>query len=220
MFKAGIEILKKDLKLELRSRYALNSLLMFILVLVCIFKFALGEEKISGQVHAGIIWALIFFTCTGGLSRAFVSEEEKGTSAFLKLTTNASSVILGKLFFNVLLSFLTVSALVLLYILLTDLKIADTPLFILILFLGTLGLSVVLTIISSLISKANSKGNLYPVLSFPLILPLMLSSINSTIICIEGTTFFALSQDIILLISYVVVVTTASFMLFPFVWQD
>jgi heme exporter protein B len=78
----------------------------------------------------------------------------------------------------------------------------------------------VLTIIAALISKSSSKGTLYPVLSFPLLLPLMLSTINATTMTIEGTTIGQIGSEIQIMISYSVVLITASFMLFDLVWND
>ena len=104
--------------------------------------------------------------------------------------------------------------------LITGLEIKSIGLFMLVTVIGNLGLSSVLTIIAALISKANSKGTLYPVLSFPLLLPLMLSTINSTWLTIEGVSFNQLIGDFQIIVSYTIVVITASFLLFDFIWND
>ena len=67
-----------------------------------------------------------------------------------------------------------------------DFTINSFGLFALTIVLGNLGLSAVMTIIAALISKASSKGTLYPVLSFPLLLPLMLATISATWMTIDG----------------------------------
>jgi heme exporter protein B len=86
--------------------------------------------------------------------------------------------------------------------------------------LGNLGLSAVMTIIAAIISKASSKGTLYPVLSFPLLLPLMLASISATWLTIEGASFSLISGEIQMMASYTIVVVTASFLLFDLIWND
>ena len=48
--KASISIFKKDLKSELRTRYVINSLLMFVLVTISIIRFALGDEKTENEI--------------------------------------------------------------------------------------------------------------------------------------------------------------------------
>jgi heme exporter protein B len=220
MFKQAIAICKKDFTSEIRTRYAANALLMFIIVVISVIKFSLGEEKLSAELNAGIIWIIIFFAASNGLSRVFVSEEERGTSLVLKLSSEPKSVLLGKLIFNTSLSFILNFLIILLYILITDLKIVSLGLFIATIVIGNFGLSAVMTIIAALISKAGSKGTLYPVLSFPLLLPLMLAAISSTWLTIEGVNFEGISGEFQMMLSYTIVVITASFLLFDFVWND
>ncbi len=220
MFKQAIAICKKDFRSEIRTRYAINALLMFIIVVISVIKFSLGEEKLSAEMNAGLIWIIIFFATSNGLSRVFVSEEERGTSLVLKLSSEARSVILGKLIFNTVLTFIINFFIIILYILITDLTIKNIALFSLSVSLGTLGLSAVMTIIAALISKAGSKGTLYPVLSFPLLLPLMLASISSTWLTIEGAGLSAIAGELQMMVSYTIVVITASFLLFELIWND
>jgi heme exporter protein B len=220
MFKQAIEICKKDFYSEIRTRYAINALIMFILVTVSVIKFSLGEEKLSSELHAGLLWIIIFFANSNGLSRVFVAEEERGTSLALKLSSSSKSVFLGKLIFNTALSFSINLFIVILFVLITGLEIKSLGLFMLVTVIGNIGLSSVLTIIAALISKANSKGTLYPVLSFPLLLPLMLTTINSTWLTIEGANIDQLAGDFQIVISYTIVVITASFLLFDFIWND
>jgi len=220
MFKQAIAICKKDFSSEIRTRYAINALLMFIIVVISVIKFSLGEEKLSAEMNAGLIWIIIFFATSNGLSRVFVSEEERGTSLVLKLSSEARSVILGKLIFNTVLTFIINFFIIILYIIITDLTIKNIGLFALSVSLGTLGLSAVMTIIAALISKAGSKGTLYPVLSFPLLLPLMLASISSTWLTIEGAGLSAIAGELQMMVSYTIVVITASFLLFELIWND
>jgi heme exporter protein B len=220
MFKQAIAICLKDFHSELRTRYSINGLAMFIIVVISIIKFSLGEEKLTNELHAGLLWIIIFFANSNGLSRVFVAEEDRGTSFILKLTANARSVLLGKLIFNTSLSFLINFFVVFLFLVTMNFTINSFGLFVLTIVLGNLGLSAVMTIIAALISKSSSKGTLYPVLSFPLLLPLMLTTINATWMTIEGTSLSALSGEIQIMVSYTIVITTASFLLFDLVWND
>jgi heme exporter protein B len=220
MFKQALAICRKDFQSELRSRYSINGLAMFIIVVISIIKFSLGDEKLSSELHAGLLWIIIFFANSNGLSRVFVAEEDRGTSFVLKLTANSRSVLLGKLIYNTSLSFIINFFVVFLFLVTMDFSINSFGLFILTLVLGNFGLSAVMTIIAALISKSSSKGTLYPVLSFPLLLPLMLTTINATWMTIEGTTIGQLSGEIQIMVSYSVVIITASFLLFDLVWND
>ena len=93
-------LFQKDFNSELRTRYAVNSLAMFILVALSVILFSIGNERISSALTSGLFWVVIFFTAMSGLSRAFVSEEERGTSLTLQLIASPSTIFTGKLLFN------------------------------------------------------------------------------------------------------------------------
>lgn len=220
LFGSTYQIFRKDLVSEVRSRYAVNSLLMFVVVIISIIRFSIGNETVSKEVLAGLLWIAIFFSASSGLARVFIKEEEKETSPALKLSAGASEIFLGKLFFNFILTFALNLVIVVLFILITGLDIIDINGFIMILVLGNTGLVAASTIIAAIISKANAKGTLYPVLSFPVLLPLLLSVINGTKLTCTESSFEELMPDIQILISYSVVVITVSILLFRFIWED
>ncbi len=220
MFSQAWAICKKDFHSELRTRYAINALVMFIIVVISIIKFSLGEEKLGYELHAGLLWIIIFFSNTSGLSRVFVQEEERGTSLVLKLISDSKSVLLGKMIFNTLLTFIINIVIIILFVFATDLQINSPGLFAVTIFFGNFGLSAVLTIIAALISKAGSKGTLYPVLSFPLLLPFLLATINASWLTFEGAVFEQIKGELQIIISYTIVVIAASFLLFDLIWND
>lgn len=213
-------IFLKDIRSELRTRYVINSLLMFVLVTISIIRFAIGDEKLEDEILTGLLWISIFFSASGGLSRTFVKEEEKETSAALKLSAAPVEVFIGKLLFNLLLTFILNFLILILFIMITGFVIKNVALFIFILSLGNIGLVAASTIIAAIISKANSKGTLYPVLSFPVLLPLLLTVINATKLAAAGINTGEISGEIQILVSYTIVVITVSVMLFNFVWKD
>lgn len=220
MLKQAIAICKKDFSSEIRTRYAANALIMFIIVVISIIKFSLGEENISNEVNAGLLWIIIFFSTSNGLSRVFVAEEERGTSLVLKLSAGSKSVLLGKLLFNTILTFIINFFIILLYVLITNLNIKALASFSVVIILGNFGLSAVMTVIAALISKAGSKGTLFPVLSFPLLLPLLLSSISATLLTIEGVSFAGIAGELQMTASYTIVLITASFLVFDLIWNE
>jgi len=220
LLKNSFLVFKKDLSSELRTRYVINSLLMFVLVTISIIRFAIGDEKADNEILTGLLWIAVFFTSVSGLSRTFVKEEEKETSVALKLSTGSDSVILGKLIFNMVLTFSLNALILFLFVIITDYQIKNLPGFLIVLVFGNLGLVSASTIIAAIISKANSKGTLYPVLSFPVLLPLLITVINATKLASLGVETDKLFGEIQILISYFIVVTVASLMLFKYVWED
>ncbi len=211
----------KDFKSELRTRYAINALAMFIIVAISVILFSVGQEKISKNLTAGLFWVVIFFTAMSGLSRAFVSEEERGTSLTLQLIAAPSTVFTGKLIFNIILVFAMNTVIALLYSAIFEaFVIKNFVLFLASFVLGNIGLAVSSTIIAAIIAKAGAKGTLYPVLSFPILLPLILTSVQLTLFAFNGISFERAKFELAIVISYDVIMLTASYMLFDFIWKE
>jgi len=211
----------KDWKSELRTRYAINALAMFILVTISVILFSIGNEKITEYLTGGLLWVVIFFSAMSGLSRAFVSEEERGTTLTLHLIAAPSTIFSGKLIFNLVLVFLMNIVIAFLYsVLFESFIIKSFDLFLLAFFLGNIGIAASSTIIAAIISKASSKGTLYPVLSFPILLPLILTLLELTKFAIDGKSIEESFVEIAVLVCYDVIMITASYLLFDFIWQD
>jgi len=214
-------IVAKDIQSELRTRYALNALLMFVLTTVSIILFALRGDQPSSTVLAGMFWVVVFFSAMSGLSRAFVSEEERGTAMTLQLVALPSSVYFGKLIFNVLLTLSLVLGVTIVYtVAFPGFTIRSLDIFLTTVALGSLGLASAATIIAAIIAKANTRGTLYPVLSFPILIILLMSVMNATAKALDGVPFEEAAVDFVVLISYVMVITAGSYLLFDYVWKD
>ncbi len=214
-------LFKKDYHSELRTRYAVNSLAMFIIVALSVILFSIGNEKVPQNLTGGLLWVVIFFSAMSGLSRAFVSEEERGTSLILHLIAAPTTIFNGKLLFNLILVFLMNVVITILYsALFEEFVIRNTLLFIATFFLSNIGLAIASTIIAAIISKAGGKGTLYPVLSFPILLPLILISVMLTSYSMIGTSFDNAKVELAVLVSYDVIMLASSYLLFDFVWKD
>ncbi len=213
-------LLAKDLKCEFRTRYALNAILMFALTTLVVVSFSFGASSLSSRLISSLLWLVIFFSSMSGLAQVFVKEEESRTVNVLKLVATPSTVLLGKFLFNLFLLLLLEIVIVPLFIILMNLSILNLWLFLSVLLLGSLGLVCATTIIAAIISKAHVKGALFAVLSFPILLPLLITAIDGTRLSLEGEAFSAGWGDLRLLISYVVVMFVASLLLFDFVWSE
>ncbi len=221
MIQQTTAVFLKDFQSELRTRYAINALVMFVITTLSIILFSIGGERVSLEVLAGMLWVVIFFSAMSGLSRSFVSEEERGTTMTLQLLAQPAVVYFGKLLFNLVLIISINTLVVALYLLLIPLFVVQTAsIFFLTLFLGSVGLACASTIIAAIIAKANSKGTLYPVLSFPILLPLLMTVMNATKLSLDGAPFAEATGEFRVLISYSVVLIAVSWVLFDYVWKD
>jgi heme exporter protein B len=214
-------IVMKDVRSELRTRYALNALLMFVVTSVATILFALRDDELNPEILSGMFWVVIFFTAMSGLSRIFVSEEERGTTMALQLVASPSEVYFGKLIFNSGLTLLLSSAVTVLYVIVFPAFVIKSAfIFGFTVFLGSLGFASAATIIAAVISKANTKGTLYPVLSFPILIPLLMTVMKSTARALDGELFTAALGEFQILVSYLLVMTAGSYLLFDYVWKE
>lgn len=214
-------LLLKDTQSELRTRYAVNALMMFVVTAAVIVQLAIRGEQPSASILSGLYWVVVFFAAMSGLSRTFVSEEERGTGMTLQLVASSSVVYFGKLGFNIVLTLVMNAAITILYtVIFPGFTVQTTSTFLLTVFLGSLGLASASTILAAIIAKANTKGTLYPVLAFPILIPLLMTTMKATTRALEGEPFSAAGGEYQVLVSYFMVITAGSFLLFDYVWKD
>lgn len=221
-FAAGTyALIEKDVRSELRTRYALNALLMFIITAVATILFALRSDNPSVELLSGMYWVVIFFTAMSGLSRIFVSEEERGTVLVLQLIAPPSVIYFGKLLFNAMLTlFLTAAVTILYLVVFPGFTIQSYDILFCTVFLGSLGFAASATIIAAIIAKAGARGTLYPVLSFPILIPLLMTVMNATTRALAGEPFVNAVGELQVLLGYLLVMVAGSYLLFDYVWKD
>lgn len=221
-FSTGVyAVLEKDVRSEVRTRYALNALLMFVITAVATILFALRSNNPSAELLSGMYWVVIFFTAMSGLSRIFVSEEERGTVLVLQLIASPSVVYLGKLLFNSVLTLLLTAAVTVLYLIVfPGFVIQSYEILFATVILGSLGFAASATIIAAIIAKAGARGTLYPVLSFPILIPLLMTVMNATTRALAGEPFTNALGEFQVLVGYLLVMVAGSYLLFDYVWKD
>jgi heme exporter protein B len=220
-YRSAYAIFMKDWRSELRTRYAMSALIMFVVTTISIILFSLGSEGAPPEVLSAMLWVVLFFAAMSGLSRTFVAEEERGTVLTLQLLTLPSAVLFGKLLFNLVLVFgLSVVTVVLYALFISGFAVKTVSIFLVTIALGSIALAASSTIIAAIIAKANTRGTLYPVLAFPILLPWLLTVINATRLASEGAPFVEALGEFQILVSYIVVVVATSYLVFGYIWKD
>lgn len=215
-----LTVTEKDIVSEFRTRYALNAIIMFALVTLTVVSLALGILTPGKEFMAALFWIVLFFASMSGLAQVFIKEEESGTALILKLSASGMTIFFGKLLFNLLLLAVLSLLIVPLFIALLNTSPENWPVFFIGLILGIVGLSGATTIIGAIVAKATVKGALFTVLSFPILMPLLIASIEITKAAFSGGGFADVSAPLQALIAYDVVMITLSVMLFDFVWRQ
>ncbi len=215
----ALAVFSKDVRQELRSRVAVNAILMFGITTLAVVSFSLGQSGLSPKVLGAIFWIVMFFSATAGLSLVFVREEETGTALALRLTADPTAVYLGKLLFNLFLLTMMKIVITPLFFVFTDAHVENMSAFALVLILGLTGLCAASTLVAAIVSRAAMKGALFAVLGFPIMITLLMMLVSAAAKVLDGGTVGMILPEIQGLFAFSVVMITASLMLFKYVWE-
>ncbi len=211
----------KDFRLEWRSRFGISTVLAFILSTLLIVLFSLRADLLTVNVQSGLIWIIVLFASLTTLARVFTSESERNTYDLLRLNATAISVYIGKLIYNFLLTLIITVVTVSLFILMVNMDIERPALLLVVVILGSAGLAGATTMLSALVSQATRKGAVFPVLSLPLLIPLMLILVRITGFVFDGGSGDPdYVNDLAALAGFTGVTISASFVLFDNLWED
>lgn len=217
---SGLAVLRKDLRIEFRTRYAYSALVMFAITTLVTVSFSVGGFILDSDITAALFWIILFFSAMAGLSRTFVHEEETGTVIALKMAAEPEPVLIGKYLFNVFLLFSLAILIVPLFLVMLNVNVVLPLGFLATVCLGNLGLAGASTILAAIVSKAGAKGSLMTVLAFPILLPLLFGAISATRIALGGGAPEAIVPDLWMLFFYNGVAVVASLLLFEYVWNE
>ena len=212
-------ILAKDVRSEVRTRAALGAVVLFAVVTLVVVSYSIGGVSLPTDVHASLLWIIVFFAAMAGLSRTFVVEEERGTELALKLTASGAQVFVGKLLFNLALLALLSLVLIPLFQILLPIREANWALLALGLALGCGALAASATLVAAIVAQAGVKGALFTVLAFPILIPVLVAGVGTTQKAMAELPVSSATTELQLLVSYTGVMVTLAIMLFDFVWR-
>ncbi len=220
-FKATLAIIQKDLSAEFRSFELISAMLVFSLLVIIIFNFALELDiKVRQSVTSGVLWTTFAFAGTLGLNRSMSVEKDRGCMDGLLLAPVDRSVIyFGKAISN-LIFMLIVEAIVLpVYSVLYNVNLFRFDLLGVIL-LGSIGYAAVGTLLSTMSAQTRTREVLLPILLFPVAMPVLLASVKASNGLLAGAEFAEVLTPINLLIVYDVIFIAIAFMVFDFVVEE
>lgn len=180
-FTAVWSIVWKDLQIERHTRQTLSVMVMFSLVVVVMFNFALGTDlDAAREVSTGLLWATIILAGTLGLNRTLAIERENQTiDAILIAPIDRRTIYLAKVISVTLFTLLLEVVLVFIFIIFFN-KPFWQPQVLLVLLLGTIGYVAAGVLITSMTMQTRSREVLLPILLLPIVLPLILPAAIAT----------------------------------------
>ncbi len=171
----------KDLRAEARGRELVNAMLLFSVMAVLIFSFALELDRQAQEATVGgVLWVTIAFAGTLGLGRSLAAEKDKGSlDALLLAPVERSALFYGKMIGNFLFTLAVGFLLVFLLTVLFNVNLFR-PVLWLIIVLGCLGFATTGTLVSSMSVHARAREMLLPILLLPVILPIIISATRAS----------------------------------------
>jgi len=213
-----VQLLKKDIRVELREKATLNGMLLYVVstVFVAYLIFSSLEEL---STWVALLWIVLLFASTNASINSFRKEAGREFFYYYSLA-QPQAIILSKMLFNALLQLVITGLTLLLFMLLLGNPIENMSLFYLVLFLGSLGISTILSLSSAIASKTNNNATLTAILSFPIMLPTLLTAIKASMLCGLGFSWDECQVYIITLALLNLVVIALSYILFPYLWRS
>lgn len=214
-------VIWKDFRTEWRNRENLSAMLVFSLLVILIFNFALELDlQARASLSAGVLWTTFIFAGTIGLNHSLAVEKDRGCLDGLLLAPVDRSVIyFGKAIGN-LVFMLIVEAIVLpIFNFLYGFNVFQ-PGFLGVVILGSIGYAAVGTLLSTMVVQARTRDILLPILLFPLTLPVIIAAVKASQGFFQNLPLVEFSVWVNILVAYDLIFIAVAFMVFDYVLED
>ncbi len=221
-------IFRKDLLVEWRSKQIFPTMLIFSLLLLLIFNVAFEfRSDIDFHTISAVVWITFIFSGLLALGRSFSLEKENNAFSFLLLIpVSRSYIYLGKLLSNlvmVIVSEIFILPLFLLFFLFDakGLSLMDTILpFLGVTVLGTIGFVSLGTFFSSMAVNTKLRDMMLPLLVFPLIIPVIITSVGVCSSILEGRPLGYYAFSLQILVCFDIIFVLLCSLLFEYLIED
>ena len=215
-FKEISFLFRKEMMLEWRQKYALGGILLYVTSTV--FVVFLSFVKVLPDVWNALFWIISLFASVNAVAKSFVQENTARQLYYYQLA-EPSAVILSKIFYNIfILLIINLLTFVVLGLMVGN-PVLETPQYLLAILLGSIGFSITFTFISAIAAKANNSATLMAILSFPVVLPILITLIRLSKNAINAKVS-SWSDDIQTLVAIDAILIALCFVLFPYLWRD
>ena len=183
MRRAVSALIRKDVRLELRSPESVPAMVLFSLSTFVLFHFALDRDTVEGDLAAGVLWVTLLFAAVLAIGRLFVAEREQGGfDGFLLAPVDRTAMLAAKAL--VLLCFLVAVELVAVpafaILLLGPSAFGVLPELVAVLALADVGVAVIGTLVGAIGVQARARELIVPIIVLPLLIPVAIAAARAT----------------------------------------
>jgi len=210
--------LQKDLRIEWRSKEAINSMLFFALLVVVLFSLAFDPEgEFARKIAGGVLTVAIMFAAVSSLNQAWAREiRHQVLDAQRMAPSPGAEMFLAKVIANFLFVTVVQAVLAPVFVVMYNLRIIGQAWELaVVLVLGTWALVANGTFFAALSIRSRNRELLLPLILFPIFIPALLAMVQSATSIITGESDPTLWVK--LLVGYDIIFTTVSLLLFEVV---
>ncbi len=215
----ALEVAKKDLKIEFRTKGTLNLMILFALITSMMFSVSI-PMSLAKKTAPSLLWLVFIFVGMLGYSRAFLKEVETETLDGLKISPIApASVLIGKILYNLILMILIEVIILPIFVGLFNLDVANPVVMFLSVTMGNVGFVIVVSSLSILVIKSKMREMLLPVLIFPVVFPIITSTILAVRKSISGD-LVGIFSPIALIVGFSIIMFVVACLTFEYAFSD
>lgn len=224
VLKSTLALIRKDLLIEWRQKYALGGILLYVLATAYLIYIFLTQQSLGNRMDYRLwmilYWMTILFTAVNAIAKSF-SQENRQRQLYYYTLVNPQAVILSKMIYNFFLMIILSMLCAVVFLLIIGNPVQYMGIFFLGILAGGSGFSFVLSMISAIASKAEQNATLMAILGFPVILPFILllqKAVSKAFIL--GLDNTQLLKDFGVLFALDILLIALSLILFPYLWKE
>ena len=207
----------KELKMELKNRFAMMSLIL--LLVISVFIIYTIHKNTENQVWHAMFYVVLIFGVVQNIGRSFFGEN-KGTFLYYKFLANSKAIIVAKVAYQFVVNLFFLSVLFVVFNFWLPQSIPHLTEYLITSVLFVLCNSTVFTFNSAIALGAKNSSLVALILSFPLLIPSLLVCLKSSskaLSSIDGLVFY---QDWIVLLLLLLIQCLLAVVLFQYIWKD
>lgn len=186
-------------------------------IFACYMGFHLKTMAISAITWNTLFWIIMLFISINAIGKSFIGES-KARDYYYYFIASPIAFVFSKMIYNVLLMTILSGLTYVFMSTVLKVNIASPDIFLLNLFMGAIGFSSTLTLVSAIAAKTDNTL-LMAILSFPVILPMLLILIRISSAAIDGLAFSVIMNDLLTLGAINFIVIAVTYLLFPYLWR-
>jgi len=212
-----IQLIRAEWQSDLSQKAVLAGVLLqlFTTVLVCY----LAVQVMPNAVWNAMFWILVLTGTMQGIVKNFIAVPS-GRWLYLYQLCDPGSLILAKIIYNGLVMTVLLLGTLLMYSFFLGFYAPQWWPYLLSVWLTGLGVSTVLTLVSAISAKTRHARLIAPVLSLPVIIPVLLAGMSASRKCLESFLPEAFYKDLLVVITLDTLLIYLSLILFGFVWRE